>query len=136
MNKKFRLLIFVGVIVLVGVVFFFSKIKESQPASEIILFYGVGCTHCAKVEEFIKENKIEEKISFQKKEVYFNKKNANELAGKAKKCGLPTNEIGVPLLWDGSKCIVGDEDIINFFKEKPWLKLINRRVVQKKVCPN
>jgi len=136
MKKIFWLLIFIAIIVSIGIASFFLQSKNHQPASEIILFYGVGCTHCAKVEEFIKENKIEEKISFQKKEVYFNKKNANELAGKAKKCGLPTNEIGVPLLWDGSKCIVGDEDIINFFKEKPWLKLINRRVVQKKVCPN
>ena len=111
------LLIFMGVIVSIGIASFFLQSKSNLPADTggIILFYGIGCPHCAKVEEFIKENKVDEKISFQEKEVYFNKNNANELLEKAKKCGIPENEIGVPLLWDGSRCFVGEVEIINFF---------------------
>ncbi len=91
---------------------------ENQPVSQIILFYGDGCPHCAIVEKYIKENKIQDKISFIQKEVYYNQNNARELEAKAKICGLPTDSIGVPFLWDGEKCLIGDQDIINFFKEK------------------
>jgi len=86
--------------------------------SQIILFYGDGCPHCAIVEDYIKENSIGDKISFAQKEVYYNQNNAKELEAKAKICGLPTDSIGVPFLWDGEKCFIGDQDIINFFKQK------------------
>lgn len=85
---------------------------------EIILFYGDGCPHCAIVEEFIKENKIDEKISFSQKEVYFNKQNSSKLVEKAQICGFDTDSIGVPFLWDGTGCLVGDQDIVEFFKLK------------------
>jgi len=92
--------------------------EENQSADQIILFYGDGCPHCAIVEEYIKENSVDDKISFAQKEVYYNQNNAKELEAKAKICGLPTNSIGVPFLWDGEKCLIGDQDIINFFKKK------------------
>lgn len=92
--------------------------QKNQPTSEIVLFYGLGCPHCAIVEEYIKQNNIQSKISFVQKEVYYNQNNAKELEEKAKICGLPTNLIGVPFLWDGKRCIIGDRDIINFFKQK------------------
>lgn len=106
---------------------FFALSREenkNQPAdrqgeqSQIILFYGDGCPHCAKVEKYIEENKVKDKISFAQKEVYHNKNNADEMAGKAKICGLPAGSIGVPFLWDGEKCLIGDQDIIDFFKQK------------------
>jgi len=40
------------------------------------------------------------------------------LEAKAKICELPTDSIGVPFLWDGKDCLIGDQDIINFFKQK------------------
>jgi glutaredoxin len=92
--------------------------KKDQSESQIILFYGDGCPHCAIVEEYIKENSIGDKISFAQKEVYYNQNNAKELEVKAKICGLSTDSIGVPFLWDGEDCLIGDQDIINFFKQK------------------
>ena len=86
--------------------------------SQIILFYGDGCPHCAIVEDYIKENNIKEKLSFGEKEVYYNQNNAKELEAKAKICELPIDSIGVPFLWDGSKCYVGDQEIIDFFNGK------------------
>lgn len=87
---------------------------------QIILFVGDGCPHCAIVEDYIAKNEIASKIPFVQKEVYHNQGNANELVEKAKICGLPTNSIGIPFLWDGNggKCVVGDQDIIGFFKSK------------------
>jgi len=91
--------------------------ETSIAVNDIILFYGDGCPHCALVEKYVAENGVAAKIPFVKKEVYYNDKNAEELAAKAKICGLPTDSIGVPFLWDGSNCFVGDQDIIDFFKE-------------------
>jgi glutaredoxin len=121
MRRIIPFLIFLGIFIVVGIGFYFLKGKNSSQNSKgIVLFYGIGCPHCAKVEEFIRENKIKEKIAFEEKEVYFNRDNAKKLIEIAKKCGIKENEIGVPFLWDGEnqRCIVGDEPIINFFKEK------------------
>lgn len=38
------------------------------------------------------------------------------MVAKARVCGLNTNSIGVPFLWDGSNCLIGDCDIISFFE--------------------
>jgi len=92
--------------------------QENQQSSQIILFYGDGCPHCALVEQYVSENNIESKIQFTKKEVYYNQQNASELTEKAKICGMATDSIGVPFLWDGSACLVGDQPIIDFFKQK------------------
>lgn len=91
---------------------------ENRSASQIILFYGDGCPHCAIVDGYISENKIQNKLSFAQKEVYYDQSNANELRDKAKICGLQTDSIGVPFLWDGENCLIGDQDIIKFFKQK------------------
>ena len=115
------------ILFIVVLVFSFSVLwqgKNNNPQdikstnSQIILFYGDGCPHCEVVDEYIKENKIEDKISFVKKEVYNNQKNQKELIEKAKICGIADNSIGVPFLWDGEKCLVGDQDIIKFFQTK------------------
>jgi glutaredoxin len=111
--NKILIFVFVFAIFLFGFLFF-----KKSPKSKIIYYYGQDCPHCAKVEEFLKENKVEEKIVFEKKEVYYNKKNAQELAERARKCQIQSKEIPVPFLWTGSECIIGDEAVINFFREK------------------
>jgi glutaredoxin len=129
MKKTILFLMLLGIFAVVVGGFYFlkghnnttsSNTSSNSTSSTIILFYGIGCPHCAKVEQFIKENKIKEKIAFEEKEVYFNKENAKQLVEVAQKCGFNENEIGVPFLWDreNQKCIIGDEPIINFFKEK------------------
>lgn len=72
-----------------------SSINSQAP----IFFYGNTCPHCKDVEEWMKENGIEEKIDIVKKEIYDNQANALELTNAAKSCGLPTNSIGVPFLY-------------------------------------
>jgi len=124
-----KIFIYVGLLILaVIVIFLLSKASNNKgssennfrtnPSAEIIFFYGDGCPHCAVVEKYIKDNGVDQKIGFQTKEVYYNKSNAEELSKKAQACGINPNEIGVPFLWDGSKCLIGDQDIIDFFKTK------------------
>jgi len=127
MSKISLTIFFIVIIVIIGV-FFLKERNKNQQLIEIILktienrmvyFYGNGCPHCAKVEEFFKDNNVESKIQFDKKEIYNDKPNAQLLFLVAqRKCNLSGDEIGVPFLWDGSKCFVGDGDIINFFKQK------------------
>jgi glutaredoxin len=117
MKKNSVILSVLGIIAVVAAVVVFSRINY-RPPSGIVYFYGDACPHCLNVEKFIEDNKIEDKVSFEKKEVFENEENAMELAGFAQKCRLSAANIGVPFLWDGSKCYVGDTDIINFFKQK------------------
>jgi len=127
MNKISLTIFFIVIIAIIGFLFFQEKNKNQQLIemilkaieNRIVFFYGDGCPHCAKVEEFFKENDVESKIQFDKKEIYDDKPNAQLLFLIAqRKCNLSGDKIGVPLLWDGSKCIIGDGDIINFFKQK------------------
>ncbi|MCF7835320.1 cytochrome c biogenesis protein [Candidatus Gracilibacteria bacterium] len=91
-------------------------------AQDYILFYGNGCPHCAKVENFFDDNKVSEKFDLVSKEIYFNKNNLVELQGYLEKLNLDSNQIGVPFLVINSEneCsyINGDGAIIDFFDEK------------------
>lgn len=124
MNQNLQIIIFVIIIILVIAGFFYMKIKNENELlrsieNKMIYFYGDGCPHCANVEKFFQENNVESKIQFEKKETYSNNQNADLLSLIArKKCALPGTEIGVPFLWDGLKCILGDTPIIDFFEQK------------------
>lgn len=124
---KVVIFIIIGVILL-GVIFwgFQSGVFTKKPVvipGGIILFYGQDCPHCKNVEEFILQNKIEEKVKFSRLEVWYNKDNQKIIADVAQKCGIAGDSVGVPLLYDGTgKCLLGDVDIINFFKNEAGIK--------------
>lgn len=86
--------------------------------SDIVFYYGEECPHCKEVEKFFVENKVEEKVKFLKKETWHNAANANELKSRAKTCGIPEKEMGVPLLFAEGKCYVGSPDVEKYFREK------------------
>lgn len=124
MNKKLIITGIISFIILGGIVFL--ALKKSEKAlqgksniSGMIFFYGEQCPHCKNVEKFLEENKnIEEKVKFEKLEVWKNKESQALLVEKAKKCEIDINQLGVPLFWDGSGCTVGDVDIIDLLKKK------------------
>ena len=90
-------------------------------AQDYILFYGNGCPHCKKVEDFIKENKITDKIDLVQKEVFFNKTNLEELKWHMLKHNLTFDKIGVPFLviTSGADCnyVNGDQNIIDYLTQ-------------------
>lgn len=120
MEKKFKLKDILGTLAFVFVlIFIFFYFKKTKP----IYFWSEVCPECKVVEDFLKENKtIQEKLfkekKIEKKEVSFNPKNARELTLIARKCGINSKEIPVPLVWDGKKCIIGNEAVIEFFKQQ------------------
>jgi len=117
-------ILFIIVLVFSSVVLWQAKNKNqpnpNKPDGQIILFYGDGCPHCEIVDKYIDENKVEEKVYFVRKEVYNNEENQKELIEKAKICGIANNNIGVPFLWNKGMCLIGDQDIINFFELKTY----------------
>ncbi len=82
-----------------------------------VLYTRYDCPHCKNVEKYITDNKIEEKIKLEQKEIH-QTANADDFTKKAKACGLLETEMGVPMLYDGTRCYLGDQDIINYLIEK------------------
>ena len=91
--------------------------STATSSSGLILFYSVSCPHCQKVEQYMSDNKVSDKLAIDQKEIS-DKTVANLLLEKAKACNLNMDSVGVPFLWNNGQCLVGDEDIINFFKSK------------------
>jgi glutaredoxin len=91
--------------------------NNEQEGTGLVLFYGTTCPHCKIVEEYIDTNNIESKINIEYKEIYSNSLNSQELKNRASSCGLDVQYIGVPFLWDGSNCYMGDSDIIEFLNQ-------------------
>lgn len=142
MNKKFLIIILIT-IVLIGLGLFAAntagvfKNQNIQPENtqisdpnlseselpgenlEIILFYSNGCAHCQILEQWIDENSIADKISFEAREIYSSEETFNLIFEKAEICSLDTSKgVSVPFLWTGTDCIIGDEPIEEFFQNK------------------
>jgi glutaredoxin len=125
MDKKTIITIAVAAAVIIIAVFaansagFFKPQPEVFPETgRIILFYGEECPHCKDLELWMTENGINDKVSMDKLEVWYNKDNQNLLRGAAKLCNIAENSVGVPLLWDGQGCVIGTEPIEEFFNQK------------------
>jgi len=122
MNKKILGFILVAILVVCGAYFWKTKNApkptKSNSNAEIVLYFSDTCPHCKIVDEFLQTNKVAEKVSFIQKEVSNNTEDSKELFDKAEKCGMPTDSIGVPFLWDGQKCYSGQVEVTDFFKQK------------------
>lgn len=95
-----------------------NESEKISTSTEIIYYYGEECPHCKDVLKFLEENKISEKVEFQKKEVWHNKNNSEEMMKKVEECGLNPNTIGVPFLYAEGKCLIGTPKVEGFFREK------------------
>jgi len=107
---------------IVGILVAFIAMISVSFAQEYILFYGNGCPHCAKVEQYFKDNKITKKFDIVQKEVFYNSTNFKELNGYLTKHKLTYDKIGVPFLviTSGADCnyVNGDNNIIDYFSGK------------------
>lgn len=87
--------------------------------SAIILFYGQECPHCQIVEKYVADNNVKAKVIFSEREVNHNKANADMMIKRQQNCKIDKNSVGaVPFLWTAEKCYLGQDEIINFFKDK------------------
>ena len=82
------------------------------------LYVGDGCPHCAIVEQYIKDNNIDAKLTIVQKEVWHNEQNNAELLQVGAMCGLKGDNLGIPLLYAEGNCYDGDQPVINFIKSR------------------
>lgn len=123
-NKNMVAILVVALVLVAGFAYFGLK-DESQsqtmaddPAA-IVYYWGDGCPHCKVVSDFLEANNVTDTVSFEKKEVWSDKQNANEMSRRAKACDIEPEGMGVPFLYGGDgKCYVGQVDVVNFFKTK------------------
>jgi len=113
---------------------FSGPVKPVAPTvlpSGIVLFYGAECPHCKNVEAFISSNNIDQKVKITKLEVPFAGKTSPELMANAElaiqtaqTCKIDVSSgVSIPFLYDGNgKCLIGDTDVINFFKNAAGIK--------------
>ena len=85
-------------------------VSPTQPLG-VTYFYSSYCPHCVNVDNYLATVKIN--LNFTKLNVN-DSNNQNLLKEKAVICGVSE---GIPFIWDGSSCIVGDINVINFFKK-------------------
>lgn len=91
---------------------------------EYIYFYGQGCPHCAKVDEYMTSVDWYNKLNIKKNEVYNNKNNSVEMMKYARQLGLNESEVWVPFLvikdWEKYTHLIWDKPIIDHFKTYLW----------------
>ncbi|MFA4942545.1 MAG: hypothetical protein WC564_02820 [Patescibacteria group bacterium] len=119
MTKKFLLLFLLLPLLLAGCTAVSnSEEKKSALDGQTILFYGETCAHCKVLEQYLEDNKINDKMSIEKLEVSKNKTNATLMMEAVNNCAISKNAVGVPFLWVDNKCYMGDVETTNFFKTK------------------
>lgn len=91
---------------------------NGDPTAALSLYYRDDCPHCKIVEQYLLDNKVEEKIQIEHKEIMNNIENNNEIMVRAANCNLDLETVGVPLLYDKGTCYVGDQEIINYFQSR------------------
>jgi len=122
--KKFTIIaVILTLVIVAGGVFLTSKSQNSNSLgsyplpTNLTYYWGDGCPHCKIVEDFLSTWDKKDTVKIDKKEVWNNVANANELKARYVYCKVPQSEMGVPLLFtpDG-KCYSGDTPIIDYFK--------------------
>lgn len=82
------------------------------------IYIGQGCPHCANVEAYVSENKLDKIFPITFKEVYYDRANAQEFTAVAEKLGAPLNKRGVPFMVYGGQYWIGDTPIIKVLGDR------------------
>ncbi len=134
MNYKNKLILLIPALIIISSIFFpvLAATNNTTNDNKAILFYGDGCPHCQKVESFIEKHNLKNKII--QKEVYHNPTNANEFNKICEKNNINLMDRGVPFLSIEDKCFIGDQQIINYFKNNlDQNALVNNTSQNKKI---
>ncbi len=116
---KNKIAITVVALAMIILIIAYSRLNKAEVKNKsgMVLFYSTTCPHCKNVEKFINDNNIKEKIALEEREVGSSEDNSFLMQKKAKECGIKENNLGVPFLWNGEMCIVGDIPIIDYLEQ-------------------
>lgn len=94
-------------------------VSSSESQSTLILYSSPDCPHCLDLEQYIKENNIDEKLMIEKRQVGQNfPKHNQELGQRAQECGLPVDKVGIPFMYADGQCYLGNNQIILYLNGK------------------
>ncbi len=79
-------------------------------------FYADSCPHCVVVNEYIRDNKVRQKLYFITQNAGTDQYSVNLLHSIGKRCAINEADLAVPLFWDGQKCYLGEEGVISYFQ--------------------
>ena len=100
--------------------FVWNIVGANDNSTTYTYFYGQGCSHCIKVENYFATTNIDEENNVEKYEIRFDQKGRSVLEEKLKHLPLSLEEIGTPFLviqkWDTYSSLMWDTPIINYFK--------------------
>ena len=115
MRKKILTLLLLIILPLI-----WNLVDANSNSTKYTYFYGQGCSHCIKVENYFATTNIDEENSVEKYEIRFDQKGRSVLEEKLKHLPLSLEEIGTPFLviqkWDTYSSLMWDTPIINYFK--------------------
>ena len=115
MRKKILTLLLLIILPLI-----WNLVDANSNSTKYTYFYGQGCSHCIKVENYFETTNIDEENSVEKYEIWFDQKGRSVLEEKLKHLPLSLEEIGTPFLviqkWDTYSSLMWDTPIINYFK--------------------
>ena len=115
MRKKILTLLLLIILPLI-----WNLVDANSNSTKYSYFYGQGCSHCIKVENYFATTNIDEENSVEKYEIRFDQKGRSVLEEKLKHLPLSLEEIGTPFLviqkWDTYSSLMWDTPIINYFK--------------------
>ena len=103
---------------------FFLSVTPLLAVDELPLkmYVRQGCTHCAKVKEFLNTNNLKDKVT--ELETYNNTENQKMLDEEFKKYDVPNEQRGVPfMVVSDTEYLVGDQPIIQYFADKYNIKV-------------
>jgi glutaredoxin len=90
--------------------------------TQMIIYWGQGCSHCEKVKEYIQQNQIDQKYCLVLKEVFLDQENLNDMKANINNCPEIANSptVGVPLAYlpNEKKCLSGDQPIIDYLSQQ------------------
>jgi glutaredoxin len=132
-QKFFTALVVIVILVLLGAIVFSSNSlsqnnsqenKMDQPITnnkfdhDLVIFSAENCPYCKEVEEWIKENSVDEKLDIAIKEVSSNREYSKELEQAAISCRINPTQVGVPLMFAQKECYSGKIEIIDYLQEQ------------------
>jgi len=121
MKKALAITVYLADIIMAVMLCVYIAHDRRLAAAPRVLYHKFDCPHCANVEKFLHDNGGAAKAGIVLAEVSRNQRNAILHAKRALSCGLTADNLPLPLLWDGDKCIVGDRDIIVYLGGKDEL---------------
>lgn len=104
-----------------------TPIVTAQSTDKIYFFYGDGCPHCTKIEQYFVEQDFYSKYPIEKKEIYFNRDNAVLFNSVMDEKQVPQRQRGVPTIVVGQVVLIGDKTILDGFVSNADALLQNRK---------